>query len=161
MLGLEQALGLVDQQEYTSDQQWQHHVDHAVQQQGSSQGRGTEFVGKGRQQDRFEYAHAARHMAEHTGGQGQQVHQQERAEGRRFGQQQIQHGSGCGDVQCGDDQLQESQASARQAQGAAPGLDQQVVGVGLFRQAAAIDADAQQGRQQQHGAGNAAEQALR
>ncbi|VVN42367.1 hypothetical protein PS683_05557 [Pseudomonas fluorescens] len=99
-------------------------------------------------------------MAEHAGGQGQQVHEQEGAEGRRFRQQHIKDGGGSGDVQRGDDQLQEGQASTRQAQGAAAGFYQQIVRVGLFGQAAAINTDAQHRRQQQHGASNTAEQTL-
>jgi len=100
-------------------------------------------------------------MAEYASGQRQQVHQQERAERWRFRQQHIKDGGGSGDVQRGDDQLQERQASTGQAQGAAADLDQQVVRVGLFRQATAINPDAQRGRQQQHDAGNRPQQALR
>jgi hypothetical protein len=118
-------------------------VDQAIQQQGGGQWRGAELVGEGGQQDRFEDPDTTRYMAEHASGQGQQVHQQEGAERRGFRQQQIQHGGGGGDVQRGDDQLQEGQAPARQAQCAATDPDQQVVAVGLFRQAAAIDADGQ------------------
>ncbi|MNR45490.1 hypothetical protein D3C85_1643420 [compost metagenome] len=93
-------------------------------------------------------------MAEHPGRQGQQVHQQEGAKGRGFGQQQIQHGRGGGHVQGSDDQLQERQATPWQAQGAATDLDQQIIRVRLFRQATAVDADRQHRKKQQYGDGD-------
>ncbi|MCY1417077.1 hypothetical protein D9M71_325970 [compost metagenome] len=99
-------------------------------------------------------------MAEHTGSQGQQVHQKERTKGRRFRQQQIQHRCGGGNVQGGDDQLQERQASSWKAQGAAPDPDQQVVRVRLFRQPATVDTDGQHRKQHEHGARHYAKQCL-
>jgi hypothetical protein len=60
-------------------------VDQAIQQQGGGQWRGTEGVGEGGQQDRFEDPDTTRYMAEHASGQGQQVHQQEGAERRASG----------------------------------------------------------------------------
>ena len=140
---LKQALTFVDQQEYAGHQQRQHHIDQAIEQQRGSEWRGAECVGEGGQQNRFEHPDPAGNMAEHTGGQGQQVHQQECAKGRCFRQQQIEHGRRGGDVQGSDDQLQERQATARQAQGAASDLDQQVVRVRLLWQATAVDADGQ------------------
>ncbi|MCY1225577.1 hypothetical protein D9M72_377760 [compost metagenome] len=96
---LEQALAFVDQQQQAGHQQGQDHVDQAIEQQGGRQWRSTQGVGKGRQQDRLEHPDTARHVAEHTGSQGQQVHQKERTKGRRFRQQQIQHRCGGGNVQ--------------------------------------------------------------
>ncbi|MNY43879.1 hypothetical protein D3C86_1788630 [compost metagenome] len=77
-------------------------------------------------------------MAEYARSQSQQIHQQERAEGRGLRQQEIKHGRGGGYVQRGDEQLQERQAASWQAQGATTDLDQQVIGVRLFRQAATV-----------------------
>jgi len=80
-------LRLVDQQEHARDQERQHHIDHAIQQQGSGQWCGAELVCKCGEQDRFEHPDSARYVAEHASGEGQQVNQQEWTEGRRFWQQ--------------------------------------------------------------------------
>ncbi|MNF96200.1 hypothetical protein D3C84_789820 [compost metagenome] len=144
---MKQTLAFIDQQQQARDQQRQHHVDQAIEQQRGGQRRGTKFVGEGGQQNGFEYADATGNMAEHTSGQRQQVHQQECTEGRSFRQQQIQHGRGGGYVEGGNDQLQERQATARKAQGATTDLDQQVVCIRLLWQAPAIDADGQYGKQ--------------
>ncbi|MNF64095.1 hypothetical protein D3C84_458180 [compost metagenome] len=157
---LEQALAFVDQQQQAGHQQGQDHVDQAIEQQGGRQWRSTQGVGKRRQQNGFEHPDTARHMAEHAGGQGQQVNQKERTEGWRFRQQQIEHGRGGRYVQGGDDQLQEGQATPGQTQGAAPDPDQQVVRVRLFRQPATVDTDGQHRKQHEHGARHYAKQCL-
>jgi hypothetical protein len=56
--------------------------------------------------------------------------------------------------------LQERQASARQAQGAASNLDQQVVRVRLLWQAAAVNPDGQYAEEQQNGHGDGAQHCL-
>lgn len=150
----------VRQQQHAGQQQRHHYVDQPVQQQCGSQRRRTQLVGKGRQQNRLEHPDPARYMAEHTCRQGQQIHQHERAERGRFGQQQVQHGSGSCHIQCSDQQLQGSQAGIRQAQGAAPQLHQQVIGQWLFGKAPTVQADDQQGRGDQHRTGDACQQAL-
>ena len=86
LASLEQALGFVDQQQHAGHQHRQHDVDQSIQQQGRRQWRSSQLVGEGRQQDRLEHPDATRYMAEHPGGQGQQVDQQECAEGRGLGQ---------------------------------------------------------------------------
>jgi len=113
--GMNQALSFVHQQQQAGNQQRQNHIDHAIQQQGGGQRRGTELVGKGGQQDGFKDPDTAGYVAEYAGSQCQQINQHEGAKRRCFGQQQIQHGGRSGDVQCSDHQLQEGQARARQA----------------------------------------------
>ncbi|MNE14490.1 hypothetical protein D3C80_1073710 [compost metagenome] len=161
LLREQQAPGLVGQQQHAGQQQRQHHVDQPIQQQGRCQRRGAELVGKSRQQDRFEYPDAARYVAEHTCGQGQQVHQHKGTERRCFGQQQIQHGGGSGNIQCGDQQLQGGQACARQAKRAAAQLYQQAVGQWLLSQAPAVQAEHQHAAYQQHGYCDTRQQARR
>ncbi len=157
---LEQALAFVDQQQQAGHQQGQDHIDQTIEQQGSRQWRSAQGVGKGRQQNGLEHPDAARHMAEHARGQGQQVHQKESTEGRCFRQQQIEHRGSGGDVQGGDDQLQECQATPGQAQGAASDPDQQVVRVRLFRQPTTVDTDGQHRKQHEHGARHHTQQRL-
>jgi len=97
-------------------------------------------------------------MTEYTGGQRQQIHKQERRKRRRFRQQQVENGGGSRDIEGGDHQLQKGQTPTRQAQGAPPGTNQQIVGVGLFRQTTAIDADRQHCTEDQYGSGDRAQQ---
>ncbi|MCY1423407.1 hypothetical protein D9M71_391180 [compost metagenome] len=137
------------QQQQAGDDQRQHHVDQPVQQQRGGQRRGADLPGEGRQQHRLEHPDAARHVAEHAGGQGDQVDQQEGAERRCLGQQQVEHAGGDGHVQRGDRQLQQRQAQARQADAAAADAHQVAVRRRLLRQAPALDADHQQGAEQQ------------
>ncbi|MNI19638.1 hypothetical protein D3C73_730800 [compost metagenome] len=155
---LKQALAFVDQQQQASHQHRQHNINQAIEQQRGRQRRSAELVGEGCEQDRFEHPDTARHMTEHAGGQRQQVNQQKCAERRRFRQQQIEHGGGGCHVQCGNHQLQKSQAAPGQAQSATADSDQQVVGVRLLRQAPTVNADGYDGKQYQHGARNAAQQ---
>ncbi|MNP36990.1 hypothetical protein D3C76_1304140 [compost metagenome] len=147
LLREQQAPGFVGQQQHAGQQQRQHHVDQSIQQQGRRQWRRAKLVGKGGQQDRFEHPDTARHVAEHTCGQGQQVHQDKGSERRCFGQQQIQHGGGSCNIQCGDQQLQGGQACTGQAQCTAAQLDQQVIGQWLLRQASAVQAEHQHAAQ--------------
>lgn len=96
-----------EQQQQAGQQQRQHHVDQAVQEQGRGQRRGAQLAGERGQQHRLEHPDSARYVAEYAGGQGEQVDQQERREGWGFRQQQIKDGSGGGDVEGGDQQLQQ------------------------------------------------------
>ncbi|MNC50529.1 hypothetical protein D3C75_997740 [compost metagenome] len=139
----QQASGFIGQQQHAGQQQWQYHIDQPVQQQGCRQRCGTELVGKGRQQDRFEHPDAARYVAEHARSQGQQVHQHERAERRGFGQQQVEHGGSRRHIQRGNQQLQGRQACIRQAKCAPPQLNEQVIGRRLLGQASAVQANYQ------------------
>lgn len=96
-----------EQQQKAGQQQWQHHINQAVQEQGCGQRRGAQLAGERGQQHRLEHPDSARYVAEYAGGQGEQVDQQERREGWGFRQQQIKDGSGGGDVEGGDQQLQQ------------------------------------------------------
>ncbi|MNG15036.1 hypothetical protein D3C84_988350 [compost metagenome] len=77
---------LAGQQQGAGQQQWQHYVDQAIEQQGGGQGRGAKLIGESGQQNRLEHPDAPGNMTQHSRSQGQQVHQQECAEGRCFGQ---------------------------------------------------------------------------
>ncbi|MNM99942.1 hypothetical protein D3C81_1125200 [compost metagenome] len=133
LAGRQRAAGLQHQQQQAGDDQRQHHVDQPVEQQGGGQRRGTQLIGERCQQHRFEHPDTAGNVAEYASGEGDQVDQQEGAEGRRFGQQQIKHGRGCRHVQCGDQQLQQRQAQSGQADGAAGDAHQVAVRRGLLR----------------------------
>ncbi|OMP13015.1 hypothetical protein COLO4_02429 [Corchorus olitorius] len=82
LLRKEEAARFAGQQDHAGHQHRQHHVDEAIQQQRGGQRRSAQLVGKGGQQDRFEYTDAARYMAEDACRQGQEVDQQEGAESR-------------------------------------------------------------------------------
>ncbi|MCY1436032.1 hypothetical protein D9M71_521470 [compost metagenome] len=143
--GREQAPGLAGQQQKAGQDQRQADIDQAVEQQGRGQGRSAELAGEGGQQYRLEYADAAGHMAEHPGSEGQQIDQQEGAQGRRFRQQHIEHAGGGADIDQGDQQLQRRQAQTGQAHAAIAQRDIDAAGHRRLLRALARDPDDQQG----------------